>query len=43
MFKIKLTITEKQRTVILILMTVFAVGFIYWIQNDIDSNFVETL
>lgn len=36
-------ISEKQRTVILVALIIFAVGFIYWIQSGIDQNFVETL
>lgn len=36
-------ITEKQRTIILIALLVFAIGFIIYIQTGIDSNFVEQL
>ena len=39
----KFTITEKQRTILLVLLIIFAIGFIYWIQSGIDDNFVETL
>ncbi len=36
-------ITEKQRTIILVALILFAVIFIYWIQNGINENFVDTL
>jgi Tfp pilus assembly protein PilO len=35
-------ITEKQRTVILLLLLVFAIGFIYWTKTSYDSNFVDS-
>lgn len=41
--KRRFRITEKQRTVVLLILIAFAIGFIYWIQSGIDSNFVETL
>ena len=41
--KKSMRISEKQRTLILILLIIFAVGFIFYIQNGIDDNFVETL
>jgi hypothetical protein len=34
-------ITEKQRTLILVLLLAFAVGFIFWTKNSYSSNFVE--
>lgn len=35
-------ITEKQRTVFLILLLLFAVGFIIWTKNSYSDNFVES-
>lgn len=40
--KSKPRISEKQRTVILLVLLSFTIGFIYWIQNGIDQNFIET-
>lgn len=34
-------ITEKQRTIALLILLAFAVGFIYWTKNSYSSNFVE--
>lgn len=34
---------EGLRTIILIMLFVFAVGFIIWTQNSYDQNFLETL
>lgn len=39
----KIRISEKQRTVILVALLVFSIGFIYYIQHGIDNNFVEQL
>lgn len=36
-------ISETQRTVILVLLLLFAVAFIYYVQNGIDDNFINQL
>lgn len=35
-------ITEKQRTMILLVLLVFAVGFIMWTKNSYTDNFVDS-
>jgi len=40
---LKWSITEKQRTVILIALLLFAIGFLFWTKNSYNSNFVESL
>jgi hypothetical protein len=35
-------ITEKQRSIILLILLVFALGFIYWTKNSYDNNFVDS-
>ena len=35
-------ITEKQRTVLLLLLLIFAVGFIIWTRQQYSSNFTES-
>lgn len=35
-------VSELQRTIILLLLLVFAIGFIYWTKNQYSSNFVDT-
>lgn len=35
-------VTEKQRTVILLLLLIFSIGFIIWTRGQYDSNFVDT-
>ena len=39
----KTRISEVQRTVLLLVLLAFSIGFIIWIQSGIDENFVETL
>lgn len=34
---------EKTRTIVLVVLLLLAVGFIFWVQNNYDSNFTETL
>ncbi len=34
-------ITEKQRTLVLVVLLVIALGFIYWTKNSYDANFVD--
>ncbi len=34
--------TEKQRTILLFLLLVIAIGFIYWTKNQYYTNFVNT-
>jgi hypothetical protein len=34
--------TEKQRTVILLLLLIFALGFIYWTKNQYNQNFIDS-
>lgn len=41
--KPRIKITEKQRTLILLVLLAVAVGFIVWVQSGIDENFVDTL
>lgn len=38
----KWRLTEKQRTVVLLLLLVLAVGFIIWTKSSYDSNFVDS-
>ncbi len=35
-------ITEKQRTIILLLLLIFAIGFILWTRGQYNSNFVDS-
>ena len=35
-------ISEKKRTVLLVVLLFFAVGFIIWTKNSYSSNFVES-
>jgi uncharacterized membrane protein YhfC len=35
-------ITERKRTVILLLLLLVAIGFIFWTRNQYDSNFIES-
>ena len=39
----KFRITEKTRTILLFVLLIASLGVIYYIQNSIDSNFVELL
>ncbi len=39
----KLRISEKQRTIMLVVLLLFSICFIYYIQHGIDNNFVEQL
>lgn len=39
--KRRFTVTEKQRTVVLVLLFLFAVVFIFWMKNSYSVNFVE--
>jgi uncharacterized membrane protein YhfC len=34
-------ISEKGRTIILVVLLCIAVGFIYWTKNSYDTNFVD--
>jgi hypothetical protein len=34
-------ITEKQRTVVLVLLLMLAVGFLLWTRQQYDANFIE--
>lgn len=34
---------EWHRTVILVLIIIFAVGFIIWSRQQVETNFVDTL
>ncbi len=34
-------ITEMQRTIALLVLLAFAIGFIYWTKNSYTSNFVD--
>jgi hypothetical protein len=38
----KLQLKEWHRTVILILLIVFAIGFIFWSRGQYSTNFVNT-
>lgn len=40
--KPSIRITEKQRTVILLCLLAFAIGFIMWTRESYSSNFVDT-
>lgn len=35
-------VSEKQRTIILVLLLVFAIGFIYWTKNQYSTNFIDS-
>jgi hypothetical protein len=34
---------EWQRTVLLILLIVLAIGYIFWTRQQVDTNFTDTL
>lgn len=34
---------ERQRTIILVLLLAFAIGYILWMNHRVDVNFVDTL
>jgi hypothetical protein len=34
---------QKLRLAILLFLLFFAIGFILWLQHNVDSNFVDTL
>jgi len=38
----KWRISEKQRTVVLLLLLIFAFSFLFWTKNQYSSNFVDT-
>ena len=35
-------ISEKQRTIILLILLAFAIGFMFWMRSQYSSNFVDT-
>lgn len=35
--------TEKMRTIILLVLLLIAIGFIFWMNGNVDSNFVDQL
>lgn len=35
--------TEKMRTIILLILLLIAVGFILWMNGNVDNNFVDQL
>lgn len=35
-------LTEKQRTIILLLLLAFAIGFIIWTRQQYSTNFVDS-
>lgn len=35
--------SEKTRTIVLLILLAVAIGFIIWSQNQYDQNFTETL
>lgn len=37
----RFTITEKQRTVILILLLAISIGFYFWTKNQYNVNFTD--
>jgi len=39
----ELRITEKQRTVILLILLALSVGLLYYVQNNVETNFVDQL
>lgn len=39
---LNLRVSEKTRTVLILLLFVFAVGFIYWTKNQYTTNFIES-
>lgn len=39
--KPKFLITEKQRTLLLLVLLAFAIGFIFWMKSSYSTNFVE--
>ncbi len=40
--KSRFQLTEKQRTIILISLLIFAIGFIYWTKNSYNQNFIDS-
>ena len=38
----RLKMSEKQRTVVLLVLLAFALWFIYWTRNQYSTNFLDT-